>query len=42
MVKQFKDGKKKVLFAFAGEVLKSTENRANMKIAMEILEKILK
>lgn len=41
-VKQYRQGKSKVLFALAGEVIKATEHRANMSIAVEILQQLLK
>lgn len=42
MVNHFKQGKEKVLFALAGQVINATEHRANMGIAVEILQKLLK
>lgn len=42
MVQQFKQGKEKVLFALAGQVINVTEHRANMRITVEILQHLLK
>ncbi|XP_017465642.1 PREDICTED: glutamyl-tRNA(Gln) amidotransferase subunit B, mitochondrial [Rhagoletis zephyria] len=40
-VKQYKSGKKKALFAIVGEVSKLSKQRANMKVVVAYLEKIL-
>lgn len=42
MVKHFKDGKVKVLYALAGEVAQRTEQKANMAIVVDILKDVLK
>lgn len=42
MSKAFKSGKTKVLFAIAGEINKSTDNRINMAKVVEILNGLLK
>lgn len=41
-VKQYKSGKKKALFAIVGEVSKLSKQKANMKMVVTYLEKILK
>lgn len=41
IVKQYKDGKKKVFFAIVGEVAKLSENMANMEKVSKCLERIL-
>lgn len=41
MTKAFKSGKTKVLFAIAGEINKSTDNRINMAKVVEILKDLL-
>lgn len=42
MVKHYRDGKVKVLYALAGEISKITEQKANMSIVVEILKDLLK
>ncbi|XP_026473641.1 glutamyl-tRNA(Gln) amidotransferase subunit B, mitochondrial [Ctenocephalides felis] len=42
LVKLYKGGKKKVLFALLGDISKKTENRANMSKVSQILENMLK
>lgn len=41
-VQQYQKGKAKALFAIAGEVVKLSSQKANMKIVVECLEKLLK
>ncbi|XP_004533639.1 glutamyl-tRNA(Gln) amidotransferase subunit B, mitochondrial [Ceratitis capitata] len=41
-VKQYKSGKKKALFAIVGEVSKLSKQKANMKMVVAYLEKMLK
>lgn len=41
-VNQYKKGKKKVLFAIAGDIAKLSNQRANMELVVKILEKLLK
>lgn len=42
MVKQFQEGKVKILYAFAGEISKKTDQKANMSIVVDILKDVLK
>jgi len=41
-VQQYQKGKAKALFAIVGEVAKLSAQKANMKIVVECLEKLLK
>jgi len=41
-VQQYQKGKSKALFAIVGEVAKLSAQKANMKIVVECLEKLLK
>lgn len=42
MVKHYRDGKVKVLYALAGQISKVTEQKANMTIVVDILKDLLK
>lgn len=42
IVKLYRDGKHKVLFALAGEISKLTEEKANMELVVETLSRMLK
>lgn len=41
-VQQYQKGKSKALYAIVGEVAKLSEQKANMKIVVECLERLLK
>lgn len=41
MVRQYQEGKAKVLFAIAGEIAKKTENKINMAKVVDILKEML-
>ena len=41
LIKQYKSGKKKILFAIAGDIARKTDQKANMALVTEILKDIL-